>query len=173
MNAAERAARQAELRREYRERKARALEDEGDEHGAAEVRAGRCACGCRHNLGSAARKVYNDVRCRQRHHRARLQRAAEAAGVPSRLSLAAIEAANRTHERHGDAPARRPRRRSGPRPGVTIYLPTLELAEDALRALELVGQYADGEHALEVAGFVQGALERRRKRDAESPSAVQ
>lgn len=174
MTASDRAAHRAELRQANRQRKADELRAEGDEHGADELLAGRCACACGRELDSSVRKVYADVRCRQRHHRRRLQAAAEAAGVPARLSLQALQTSNRTGERHGDAPARRPARKRGPRPGVTVYLPSLELAElvlghlraDAHAARGLVerrprDEDGDLDRAVEL---VREALERRRAR---------
>jgi hypothetical protein len=130
VNAQERAARRAELRERYREAKARELEADGELEAAAELRAGRCACTCGARLeGGGVRQFYVEVRHRQRAHRARLERAAEAAGVPPRLSLHALESTNRAPDRHGDAPARRKPRQRRPRAGVTVYLPSVELAE--------------------------------------------
>lgn len=166
MTSAERAQRRAELRREYRERKARELEEHGELELAEEVRAGRCACGCRTELGpGAVRQTYVDQRHRGRAHRARLQRAAEAAGVPPRLSLHALEEASATRERHGDAPARRKRRKTGPRPGVTVYLPTVRGAELALGLLGAgAGAIADDLELERARDAIAAALERRRAR---------
>lgn len=166
MNAAERAQHRAELRRRYRDTKARELEAHDEPELAEEVRAGRCACGCRTDLGpGAVRQTYVDQRHRGRAHRARLQRAAEAAGVPPRLSLHALEA-SATRERHGDAPARRQRRKTGPRPGVTVYLPSIEVA----RRLEahLGDLYAGGDvlDLREALAALEAALARRRARAA-------
>jgi hypothetical protein len=166
MSEADRAARRAELRRAYRERRARELEDDGELEAAAELRAGRCACTCRNELGGAVRAFYVDQRHRQRHHRARLRRLAEAAGVPTSLSVQALQARESTRDRNGDAPARRKRAQRRPRPGVTLYLPSLNVA-DALAVVMGDLVQLDTTPELEVAReALEVAIARRRRREA-------
>lgn len=168
MTAAERAARRDELRREYRRRKARELDEAGWPELAAELLEGRCACGCGDPLDAGAvRRVYIDQRHRQTFHRARVRRAAEAAGVPSRLSLKALEEANRTSDRNGDAPARRKRAQRKPRAGVTVYFPTIAAAAAAAACIDdaTAGAGHDDDSRV-AAAAVERALARRRARAA-------
>jgi hypothetical protein len=116
VNAAERAQRRAELRERYREAKARELEAAGELGLAAEVLAGRCACGCDEPLvAPSVRTFYKDGH-RKRRHRRRVERAARAAGLPTHLSLESVQTTVRTRERRRDAPARpqAPQRRRKP-----------------------------------------------------------
>lgn len=165
MTAAERAQRRAELRERYRRGKVAELEAAGQADLAQEVLEGRCACGCGRRLDSGAvRQFYLDEKHKQRAHRKRLELAAEAAGVPARLTLEALQSSNRTRDRHGDAPAR-PKRPRRPRPGVTIYLPTAELADRARAELAIAVDAGVAELA-PVEEAIAAALERRRKRAA-------
>lgn len=140
------------------------------------VAAGVCGCGCGANLGPRpGRRRYANDRHRQRAYRGRLELEAKALAIPARLSVAALRAHESTGERHADAqapPTAPKRRRSSPRPGVTLYLPTLELAEhlrDELRevlepaTVHGLPQRADVRPLLEL---VEAALERRRARAA-------
>lgn len=131
---------------------------------------GRCGCGCPRLLpDNPGRRKYVNERHRQRSYRNRLEREARALGVTTRLSLTSLQTPDSTRERHADAdtPATRPqRRRSRPRPGVTLYLPTLDVAErlelvlSAMRAEPKTGGSALDElaHALSL------GLARRRTR---------
>lgn len=134
------------------------------------VAAGRCGCGCTKPLpGNPGRRKYVNERHRQRSYRNRLEREARALGVTTRLSLSSLQTPDRTREHHADAhtPGTRPqRRRSRPRPGVTLYLPTLDAAERlqlvlcALRAEPKTG----GSSLDELAHALDLALARRRTR---------
>lgn len=76
---------------------------------AARVEGGECGCGCGGSIpvpreGRRARQKF--VRDhRQRIYRKRVQRAAEAAGVPARVSLGVLQAPDTTRDRSGYAPA--------------------------------------------------------------------
>jgi hypothetical protein len=148
---------------------------------------GLCGCGCGEELGGQGgngRKVFRDVRHRQRFRRRMLKRLAEASGVPANLSVRTLQATETTDERNGDAQTRRKRPRRAPRPGVSIYLPTPEVARlleplleghvartrEALASGEvrlatsvLERELANAELALEA---IAKALERRRRRAA-------
>jgi hypothetical protein len=126
----------------------------------------RCACPCKKPLtGRSERTRYWSPRCRQRVYRARLAKAAEAVGVPARLSLESLQATTGTGKRHGDA-QRRARRRNG----ASIYLKRpelLDVAVDALDhtrdALERVNDPAADDLA-EVATAVRRAIARHQQR---------
>jgi hypothetical protein len=79
----------------------------------------KCACNCGEPLINRSAQVrYVNERHKQRAHRRRLKAAAEAAGLPTSLSLKAIESATSTGNRRGDghASAGKPQRtRSKPR----------------------------------------------------------
>lgn len=128
------------------------------------VARGMCGCGCPEHLPTPrGRRRYVNERHRQRAYRSRLEREAAALGVPARLTHEALDATIRTEDRHADAqsaasaPTRRKSRR---RPGVSVYVPTIEDAEALLGALAvLTGDVADAHRdALRV------ALERHRRR---------
>lgn len=131
------------------------------------LEAGLCGCGCggRIDAGGNGRRRYLDGH-RQRAHRKRVEAEAKVRGVPTRLSLQALEATDRTRERHADAQSapRKPRR---PRPGVTVYLPALDIGERALEALRAAGPGGLIDPLLdEAADAIEAALERRRRRAA-------
>lgn len=139
-----------------------------------------CGCGCGARLASRkAGRRYVDERHRQRAYRHRLELEARALAIPARLSLQALRQYEPTEDRHADAqePAQAPkRRRSSPRPGVTVYLPSLELAEQLARELREVldpgsqrglGARVEARALLDA---VEAALERRRRR--ETPPAA-
>lgn len=67
----------------------------------------KCACGCGASLlGRSARTIWHDDRCKQRGYRRRVVARAEAVGLPSSLSLRALDAGSTTHNRNGDAQTR-------------------------------------------------------------------
>lgn len=128
----------AEERQANRAAKALELERDGETESAVEVLAGRCACRCGTRIvGGSVRTFYVDERHRKRHHRAKLERLAAAAGVPARLSIETLQAARGTGERPADAPAPRKRRQSK-RDGVSVYLPSLAVAEAVARLIKNV-----------------------------------
>ena len=124
-----------------------------------------CACGCRRSLeGRSERTIYFDHRCSQRAYRKRLREAAEAAGVPARLSLETVRAAKSTLDHNGDAHARPRARQKRSRTGLSIYLPTPERAEALAAALEqLAADRPELDMTLEREA-IRRALERRRRR---------
>lgn len=121
------------------------------------LEAGLCGCGCGEPIdgGGNGRRRYRDGH-RQRAHRRRVELEAKVRGVPARLSLKALEATNPPRERHADAQTK-PRRPRRPRPGVTVYLPSVEAAERVWDAIA-----ADDE----LEPILEAAIERRRKRAA-------
>lgn len=168
MNAQERIVRRAELRRVYRQRKIDELLELGEGELALEVQADRCGCGCGAPLSSmTVRTFYVDKRHSQRAYRRRLERAAEASGVPARLSLQALQASNPSRERRDDAPAPRTARERRPLPGVRIYFPTVELVERLEQALDIldVGGWGETYRTRELREAIAPPLERRRARD--------
>lgn len=135
------------------------------------VAAGMCGCGCPSPLPAPrGRRRYLNERHRQRGYRRRLEVEARALGVPGRLSQKSLSASIPTGERHADAqtrPTPPQARRSRPRPGVTLYLPTLALAERLLAVLDEgrgVGWDVD-----ELEAAVGIAVTRRRQRDGLEP----
>jgi hypothetical protein len=134
------------------------------------VEAGVCACGCRERLPAKrhARRRYVAERHRQRRHQERLEREAELVGVPARLSLNRLEQYMTTSNRLSDAqtpPTAPKRRRSSPRPGLSVYLPEPMLVERVLEVLSYAAAN-EGQGDLEPAvDAVRRALERRRRRD--------
>lgn len=130
------------------------------------LEAGLCGCGCgeRIDSGGNGRRRYRDGH-RQRAHRARVEAEAKVLGVPTRLSLKALERAVRTEQRKPDAQTR-PRAPRRPRPGVSVYFPTPKSAELARRMLEAGSGVLDEQLELDAAAAaIDAALERRRKRD--------
>jgi hypothetical protein len=145
------------------------------------VRAGVCGCGCGAPLGTVkGGRRYVNARHRQRAYRHRLELEAKVLAIPARLSLQALREYEPTRERHADAqeqPQPQKRRRSAPRPGVTLYLPSVDLAEQLAAELREVldptsqrglGPRANAQPILDV---VEAALERRRRR-APPPAAA-
>jgi hypothetical protein len=136
---------------------------------------GVCGCGCGEELGGKGgngRALFRDVRHRQRFRRRMLKRLAEASGIPANLSVQTLQATDSTAERNGDAQRARKRPRRAPRPGVSIYLPTLDDAQALEGWVELGVRLAeerpdelaiDLEPALDA---IVNALERRRRRPA-------
>lgn len=141
------------------------------------VSRGECGCGCGDPLpasrGGNGRQRYLPGH-RQRAHRRRLEAEARALGVAPRLSLQALAEASTTGQRHGDAQKRRKprqRRRSAPRPGVTVYLPTIDLAKTVRDAVDLMAHVAREKGTAERADDLDAALvvlekaiDRRRRR---------
>lgn len=126
---------------------------------------GLCACLCGKVLPSRKRgKRYLDDRHRDARYRARVQALAELKGVHARESLKTLQATNDTRERRPDAPAarNRPQRPRKPRPGVTLYVPTLERAELLLELLRMPSPSID---VVELRESVERAIDRRRRRD--------
>lgn len=161
-----------EERRRYRAGKAAELALAGDDKAAEEVLAGRCACCCGQRIPAGnVRAFYADERHRKRAHHRRLERLAEAAGVPTRLTVENLKATNGTGGRPTDAQAPRKRRQSAPRPGVSVYFPTPDALEVALAAIAKDRRAREGtaldsylellDQALEA---TRKALERRRAR---------
>lgn len=129
------------------------------------LEAGLCGCGCGEPIdaGGNGRRRYRDGH-RQRAHRRRVEAEAKVRGVPTRLSLKALESTGSTGERHADAQTapRKPRR---PRPGVTVYFPTPRAAEVARRLLEAGSGVIDEQLAIDAAAAaIDAALARRRAR---------
>lgn len=153
------------------------LQDELAREELERAEAGLCACGCGERLPVKrhARRRYVAERHRQRRHQERLEREAELLGVPARLSLNRLEqymtTSNRPSDAHGGSQAPR-RRRSSPRPGLSVYLPEPMLVE---RVLEVLA-YAvanEGQGDLEPAvDAVRRALERRRRRDERASTST-
>lgn len=122
-----------------------------------------CLCGCGTSLeGRRAGTFYVDGAHRQRAHRKRIRDLAGELGVPASLSLETLEATRTLRLRNGDAQVSSPRARRRPREGVTLYLPTLELAE-ALEAI--LGEELSTSRRL--AEIVRRGIERRRARTSE------
>jgi hypothetical protein len=139
------------------------------------VERGLCGCGCGERLPVKrhARRRYLGEHHRQRQYQRRLEAEARALGVPARLSLRGLEAMHRPGNRPSDAetgPQAPKRRRPAPRPGVTLYLPTVELAERLVRELEAIvaGAYVPGlgsrAEAVPLLEAAVRAVERRRSR---------
>lgn len=129
-----------------------------------------CGCGCGEPLPRArhARRRYVAEHHRQRQYQRRLEAEARALGVPTRLSLRELEAMERTPNRPSDAESGRTapkRRRSTPRPGVTLYLPTVDVALDVLLRLEDLARVEGRADLADLAERLERALERRRRRD--------
>jgi hypothetical protein len=132
------------------------------------VARGVCACGCGERLPVERRRGtrFQDERHRQRAYRARVDAAAADAGLPANrgvLTLEAVRQARATGTRNDDArkPARA--RQARRREGVSVYLPSVELAEQ-VRALL-------ARHGKSVRPAVESfdrALSRRRARDGKS-----
>lgn len=157
MRAQTRAEKREILRAQWRERKAAELRARGEEVAALEVLAGRCACGCGNVLAaSSVRTFYVDQKHRARRHRRRLERLAEAAGVPARLNLDTVQTSTHSGGRARNASARSRRHETRPRPGVTVYFPTVEMAEALL-----IGDLDEMNAAHE---RVRAAIERRERR---------
>lgn len=121
---------------------------------------GVCGCGCGGPLtkGGNGRRLYLTGH-RQRFRRRLLKRLAEASGVPANLSLKSLQASETTGDRNGDAqpPGKRPRR--APRPGVTLYLPTLEDAERLAGLLDWEGTPTGRRaHKLGQAAYLGGGI---------------
>lgn len=127
------------------------------------VARGMCGCGCPERLPvPVGRRRYVNERHRQRAYRARLEREAAALGVPTRLSHSALQATIRPHDRRADAQTARrtpQRRKSRPRPGVTVYVPTVDAVAALLDALADDARPVVVEHRAALAA----ALERRRR----------
>jgi len=154
----------AELREQARRVKAAELEAAGELAEARAVLQGRCACLCGDAIaGGNVRTFYVDERHRKRHHRKRLERLADAAGVPARLSIETLRSANGTGGRPADAPTRPRRRQARPRPGVSVYFPTVDLLQAVERELagDRQGSPSSRDEALDA---VRKALERCRTR---------
>lgn len=128
-----------------------------------------CPCGRRHEAGSSQRYARGE-RCKNAAHRELVAATAEALGVPARQSLQSLQTPESTDEGHADAPAARNRPRR-PRQGVTVYLPTVELAKSVADYLDALVR-TDAQAAAELGGLegapalVRAALERRRARGA-------
>lgn len=145
------------------------------------VRAGLCGCGCGEALPipyrgrgrnrqpipfEDGRRRFIDSRHRQRVYHRRVELAAEASGAPTRLSLRGLQAATGTSKRHSDAPgaaqAGQARKRRAPRPGLSVYFPTVRDAELVREVVE-AARYVGGVPAIEA---LDRALERRARREA-------
>lgn len=151
------------------------LQRELDEELRERIDAGVCGCGCGAPLPSrkGGRKYARESH-RQRAHRHRLELIAKALAIPARLSLRELRQYEPTGERHADAqePPQAPkRRRSAPRPGVTLYLPSVEVAERLALGLHADGCTGEGRASRDVLlAAIERALERRRRR--ETPPAA-
>jgi hypothetical protein len=124
-----------------------------------------CACGCKHSLAGRSRRTrFYDARCRQRAYRRRLNEAAEAIGVPARLSLKTLASTNRTGKRHGDGPTRPGARQKRKRDGAALYLKRgSELEAEAARLEHLAELNPSIDISLTREAYAR-AIERRRKR---------
>lgn len=124
-----------------------------------------CACGCPRPIpGDAhARRIYFDDACRMRVRRRRLREALKAAGLPALLTIENLQGIRITGapERHAQngAPARESKPRT-PRPGVTVYIPTIGAAEALTAALRDL----DGPAAHAHADALERAIQRHRAR---------
>lgn len=114
--------------------------------------------GCGRVISTKRRKRYCDARHRSQRHKQRLEAVAKLRGVETHPSLRTLQAGNPPPERRGDAQNGRnaPQRRRKPRPGVSVYFPTVADAE-----LALEGGLTD-----DVITAIERALERRRRRDS-------
>jgi hypothetical protein len=111
---------------------------------------------CDNSLGgSSIRRLYCTEKHRKARHRELLRRELEAAGLPSSLSMKTARASGTTNERPRDGHTRpaAPQKRS-PRPGLSVYFPTVADAESAAHAL----------HGLGVGEPIVRALDRRRRK---------
>lgn len=122
---------------------------------------GKDGTGCTETVGPGERRRYKDEKHRDRAYRNRIRARAEAAGLPPRLTVAALSATRSTRIASADAP--RPRNRpAARREGVTVYLPSVEIAvavQEALRGP------VDPSRELEFADrAVTAAIDRRQKR---------
>lgn len=136
------------------------------------VERGMCGCGCPTALPvPRGRRRYVNDRHRQRAYRHRLEREADALGIPARLSLESLQGTIRTSERHADAQSAASAARRGqtrPRLGVTLYLSTPGLARRLLA--DLRGPRTDGANLSDVdaeilARALTAALERGARRE--------
>lgn len=87
-----------------------------------------CDCGCNQRLdqGASERARYASERHRHKAYRDRVKREAEAAGLPSRLTLESVHATSGPRQRVGDAQSAARKRTRRPRPGVSAYFRTVE-----------------------------------------------
>lgn len=123
---------------------------------------GMCGCGCPSALPvPRARRRYVNERHRQRAYRDRLEREANLLGVPARLSRGSLQMTVPTGDRHADAQSagtQPQRRRSSPRPGVTVYVPTTAAAARLLDVLAVL----EGDSVIDAhREALRAAIERR------------
>lgn len=139
-----------------------------DELVAQRVARGECGCGCKGSIPTPPpdgepRQKYVSGSHRQRVYRKRLNARARAVGVEPRLSLHRLPGYVPTGARHGDAQIagnrRQARRPSRPRPGVSVYLPSVDVAERLLEVLVDV----DDPAVDELEARLRAAVERRRR----------
>lgn len=130
------------------------------------IRDGRrvCWCGCGERLPVTAtrRQRHVNERHRKRANRVKVRAAAQAAHLPSSLSLKSIAATGTTRERPEDAPTRRRAARRGPRPGDTAYFPP-GAADAALKALN---DLPDSPALTRAREALAAAIDRRKSRTA-------
>jgi hypothetical protein len=121
-----------------------------------------CECGCGRPLppGAHGKRRYLDGH-RDRSYRQRLRAAAEARGLPGRLTFETVQTTSTTQKASADAQPRRRRATRGPRPGVQAYFQpgSAEAALDALNAAD------DSSPALALAReALEAAIDRRKRR---------
>jgi hypothetical protein len=133
---------------------------------------GVCLCGCEEPIvrprSGNGRRHYVNERHRDRRYRERVRREAEAAGVPVRQTRETLDSSNDPGARRTDAQRAGKRRPARRREGVSIYLPSLEVAESVHALLgAVVGTAGVAQLELEpaVAAFAR-AIGRRRERPA-------
>lgn len=132
------------------------------------VERGMCGCGCPERLPvNRGRRRYVNERHKQKAYRQRLEREAEALGVPTRLSLARLQRTNPTRDRRADgqsAASGRQRRQSRPRPGLTVYVPTVDAAIVLLTVFDDLAQVDGREDLVAFRDALKAALKRRASR---------
>jgi hypothetical protein len=122
-----------------------------------------CACGCGASIEHRnAKTKYIDRSHSQRAYRRKVKAAAKAAGLPSNLSLETVQASSPMGVRSGDAPTPRKRRKTKPRPGVSIYLPTLDAALDLEAVAADLAEVSPQPGTLALRDALKTALDRRR-----------
>lgn len=125
-----------------------------------------CACRCGQPLvGRSARTKFIDERHKQRSYRRRVQAAAEAVGLPDRLTLETVQTTNDARRRNGDAQKNGRARQTRRRQGLSVYLPRPELADALLAVLDPIGGAPLSSDELDVAaGALRSAVDRHAAR---------
>lgn len=127
-----------------------------------------CDCGCNGRLdqGASERARYRSEKHRHKAYRDRVKREAEAAGLPSRLTLESVHATTGPRKRVDDAQSGARRRVRRPRPGVSAYFRTVEQLDWLIALVESEPEPGpdDDSPPLEVYLEAHDALRRARAR---------